>query len=150
MKGRPSDYRDVVHPLRMETRVYLVASKPPCIHIRDDAAKPKGRDYWTTKLDELASIDPPDLWVLAAILCPGDITREIVEWLQVHDGDPDRVLFILHPDTDPVSALSAWYATGYEDPIIIEASTWKELAKPLGQFVNDWIYIQAKGLGWPF
>ncbi|MFO1533693.1 MAG: hypothetical protein ABR562_08400 [Thermoplasmatota archaeon] len=149
MTGRPSDYRSVVHPLRMETRVFLVASTHPCIRIRDEAAKPTGRDYRTVDAGELAALDPPRQWVLAVLLCPGDDAAEVVAWLGAHGGDPDRVLFILHPGTDAVAALRPWYAAGFPDAVAIEAAAWGQLAKPLGQFVNDWIYAQAKGMGWP-
>lgn len=149
MIDRPADYRDVVHPRRLHSRVFLVASTPPCIRIRDEAARPKGRDYWTTRLGDLDEMGLPEKWVMAAILCPEDDAEEIVQWLARHDADPERVLFVLHPETDPVQALAPWYTAGHDDPVSIEASTFQELARPLGMFVNDWIYVDAKGMDWP-
>ncbi len=149
MIDRPNDYRDVVHPVREQTRVYVTASTPPCIKLRDEAARPNGRDYWTVRMADLKEISPPKQWLLAAILCPGDHAQQVVDWLQENNGEPERVVFILHSETDPVHALAPWYATGHGDPIVIEASTWKQMARPLGQFVNDWIYLQAKGMDWP-
>lgn len=89
--GRPADYRDVVHPRRMETAVYVVAETPPCVRLQEDAAKPQGRDYRTAHLGALERIRPSGQWVLAAILCPGDTTDALVAWLQWHDADPARV-----------------------------------------------------------
>lgn len=147
--GRPSDYRGVVHPVRMETQVFIVAARPPCIRLRDEAARPKGRDYRTALLGDLAGLDLPGRWVMAAILCPGDSSRALVAWMQAQGADPERILFVLHPETDAVEALRAWYGAGYGDPVVCEARTLKEFARTLGQFVNDWIYVDAKGLGWP-
>lgn len=147
--GRPRDYRDVVHPRRRDTRVFLVAETPPCIDLRDAAARPTGRDYRVAELGGLEGVEVPDSWVLAAILCPGDTTAEVVAWLGRHGGDPERVVFFLHPDADPVVALRAWYDAGHDDPVVHEAGSWLELARPLGRFVNDWIYVDAVGRGWP-
>ncbi len=147
-RGRPADYRDVVHPRRMDTAVYIAAEQPPCIRLQQQAARPKSRDHRTERLGALADVDPPERWLLAVILCPGDTTDDVVQWLRAH-GDPDRVVFFLHPDTDPVAALKAWYDAGHPDPVAYEAKTWKQLAAQLGRFVNDWIYVDAKGSGWP-
>jgi len=149
MTPRPEDYRAVVHPERRKTRVFLVAGTPPCIQLRDEAARPKGRDDHTALLGKLGPLQPPKRWVLAAILCPGETTDALVAWLREHDADAGRIMLVLHPDTDPVDALRAWYAAGLGDPVAIEARSLKALAKPLGQFVNDWIYVDAKGVGWP-
>jgi hypothetical protein len=146
---KPPDYRDVVHPRRKETRVLVVAGQPPCIHLRDEAAKPRGRDYRTASLGDLASVEVPPRWVLAVLLCPGDSTAPVVAWLQRAGGDPSRVLFVLHPRADPVEALRAWYEAGFPDPVAVEASTLAGFAKALGRFVNDWIYTDATGRGWP-
>lgn len=147
--GRPPDYRSVVHPARTATRVFIVARSPPCIRLRDEAARPKGRDYRTASLGDLADLEPPPRWVMAAILCPGDDASALVEWARAGKADPDRILFVLHPDTDAVAALRPWYEAGHGDPVAVEARTSKDFAKPLGQFVNDWIYADAKGIGWP-
>lgn len=32
--GRPADHRQIVHPHRMETAVYIVAETPPCIQLQ--------------------------------------------------------------------------------------------------------------------
>ncbi len=147
--GRPRDYRDVIHPRRLDTRVFLVANTQPCIDLRDAAARPTGRDYRITDLGAWRDQAVPPSWVLAAILCPGDDTQELVHWLATQNGDAERVVFFMHPDTDPVAALEAWYGAGHGDPVVHEAATWIDLARPLGQFVNDLIYLDAVGQGWP-
>jgi hypothetical protein len=147
--GRPPDYRDVVHPVRLQTRVVIAAGTPPCITLRDQAAHPRGRDYHTVRLGNLEDLALPERWVLAAILCPGDTTESLVAWLQKTGGDPDRVLVVVHPQTDSVAALRAWYAAGYNDPLVVEAQRLRDFAADLGRFVNDWIYVDATGSGWP-
>jgi len=146
---RPADYRDIVHSSRLQTRVFVVAAREPCITMRTATVKPRGRDHQAVALDELAQVKPPERWVVAVLLCPGDDARDVVTWLKRHRGDPHRVLFILHPSTDPVAALRPWYDAKHPDPYFIEASTWKELAAQFGTFVNDWIYVQQRGAGWP-
>lgn len=133
----------------MKTRVFIVAQGPPCIRLRDEAARPRGRDHHTALLGDLDALELPERWVLAVILCPGDDTEALVEWMQARGADPDRVMFILHSETDAVEALRAWYKAGFGDPIACEARTLKDFARTLGQFVNDWIYADAKGAGWP-
>ena len=149
MIGRPADYRAVIHPDCMKTAVYVAAGRPPCIELHAQASTPTGRDYRATRLGDLDSIRPKGRWVLAVILCPGDTTLELVAWMHGARADPERVVFFLHPETDAVTALHAWYEAGYSDPVAHEAKTWRQLASPLGRFVNDWIYADAKGTGWP-
>ncbi|HEV8360300.1 MAG TPA: hypothetical protein VGR28_07600 [Candidatus Thermoplasmatota archaeon] len=148
MTTRPPDYHDVVRRARLRTRVFLVAQTPPCIRLRDEAARPRGRDYHTALLGDLHALKLPARWLLAVILCPGNGTEALAAWLRQHDADPDRVMFVLHPATDAVAALTGWYAAGFGDPVACEARTLKEFAKPLGQFVNDWIYADEQGSGY--
>lgn len=146
---RPADYRDVVHPARMATRIFIVARHPPCIRLRDEVARPKGRDYHTARLDDLDGLDLPARWVLAVVLCPGDTTEDLVRWMARRGADPARLLFVVFPGTSTVAAFRAWYGAGHGDPLVVEARTLKGFARHLGQFVNDWIYADAKGTGWP-
>ncbi len=147
--GRPADYRAVVHPARLKTRVFVVAGTPPCIQLRDEAARPSGRDFHTSLLGDLDSLTLPERWVMAVVLCPGDDTLTLVKWLGARRADPARVLLVFHPGTSEPAALAPWYAAGFDDPVAVAAATLRQLARPLGQFVNDWIYADAKGSGWP-
>lgn len=147
--GRPPDYRDIIHPRRLQTPVYLLAATPPCIELRDEAARPRGRDHRTTHLESLDSLRPAPRSIVAVLLCPGDSTADLVAWMATHTIDAERVAFFVHPATDAADALAPWYAAGHPDPVAYEAETWMDVAKPLGQFVNDWIYVDATGTGWP-
>lgn len=149
MTDRPEDYRAVIHPVRRDTRVFIVAETPPRIRLRDEAARPKGRDYHTARLGNLARLRLPARWVMAAILCPGDTTEPLVAWMREHAADPRRVLLVMHPETGPVAALEAWYQAGYGDPVACEARSLRDFARTLGQSVNDWVYADAQGTGWP-
>lgn len=147
--GRPADYRDVVHAGRLDTRVFLLAGELPCIRLRDEAARPEGRDYRTADLGGLEDVEPPQRFLVAAILCPGEDTEILVAWMRRRGVDAGRVFLVLHPETDAVAALAPWYEAGHADPVFVEADRWSGFAKDLGRFVNDWIYADAKGTGWP-
>lgn len=145
--GRPLDYRDVILGARFDTKVYVAAGQPPCISLRNAVSLPRGRDYRAIDLGDLPEPEPGARWLLAAILCPGDSSEVVVEWLVRQKADPERVLFILHPETDAHAALAAWHAARFPLPETCEARTFRQCAPIVGQFVNEWIYRDAKGRG---
>lgn len=95
-----------------KTRGYLLASSQPCIDIRDrELHAVKGRSLASRDPQNVARWTPPESWILAVILCPGDDVRPIVEWVRAHDADPDRVWFYLRPTT-PTEVLTPWVEAG--------------------------------------
>ena len=75
------------------------------------------------------------------------MTDHVAAWAVSQGADEERFLFIHHPDTDPGPALAAWKDQGFPPPQMVEATTWLDFARLLGQHVNN-VILQDHGAGW--
>jgi hypothetical protein len=140
------DWHDVVAKNWHKTTAYLYALREPCLIIQQDELEAIQDNRVLVGLDEAAihAWTPTGSWFLAVILCPGDDTQTLVQWIHDHDADPDRIHFYAHPDTDPYQALEAWKQAGLPPPQVdLDIDSWQRLHKRFGrdlsvQILRDW------------
>lgn len=143
---RHPDWFGVVRMFWNRTTGFLLASREPCLQIRDrELMAVRGRALASRDVADLARWQPPDSWLLAVIVCPGDSIDPIVEWTKRHRADPTRVRFFLHPAASP-SVLKSWQAAGYPTDRVDIVADWKELHKLFGLALNDRAYADWKHL----
>ncbi len=146
----PPTFRDVVQKHWRSTPAYVVANVPPCLGLRDQAILPKGRRYEATAFGDLASITPPKSWAMAVILCPGDTLDDVAAWAMRHKvEDGNRSLFFHVAGVDLRAALAPWREAGYGLPLLVEVETWLDMARVLGQHLNNTILRDHTAPGWP-
>lgn len=143
MSKRPSGYHDVVKAYWRQTKGYVLASRQPCIRIRDDEVKHINRVLVAQHPDDLASLELPKSWIMAVLLCPGDSTADLAAWARKHRIQPGRVWFFLHPDTDP-EALRPWRDVGFRTDQVAFTSTWEDLHPLFGLALNDQVYADFR------
>ncbi len=138
-------FRDVVAAHHGDSDSVLVAAREPCISIaHDEDANVSGRSFRIITPDELNDLELRDSRIMAVLLCPGDRTERAADWAREHDRDPRRVLFYLHPDTDPRQALAPWHDAGLPVHSIWTVANWRELHKHLGAHWNNRVYDDFK------
>lgn len=138
---RHPDWYGTVRANWRRTTGYLLASRAPCLTIRDEeieairgnrilvGVSPEGLSKWT----------PSGSWLLAVLLCPQDDVAAIVAWTRRHKADARRVHFFLAEGTDP-EVLRPWKDAGYATDRVDVVASWKELHKLLGLALNDRVY----------
>ncbi len=137
---RYPDWYTVVRRHWRRTTGFLLASREPCLTIRDQEIEAvKGRALVSREIEQLIQWQPPESWVLGIILCPGDTIDEVVAWCRNTKADPARVWFYLHPDTYH-QILELWEDAGFEADQVDYVSTLKELHKLFGLALNDQVY----------
>lgn len=138
---RHPDWFATVRDNWRKTAGFLLASREPCLGIRDDEldAIRGNRVLVGFGPDDLDSWTPPASWLLAAILCPGDDVRPLVLWTKRHRADTARIAFFLHADTD-VEVLRPWKDAGFATDRVDVVASWRELHKLLGLALNDRVY----------
>lgn len=134
-------FHDVVAEHHGDSQAFLLARSEPCITIAyDEKENVTGRSFSVVRPDELDDLEVASSWIMAVLLCPGDTSRSLAEWIQAHDRDPSRVLFYLHPDTDPIPALEPWEEAGLQVHSTWTVEDWKPLHKHFGQHWNVQIF----------
>jgi hypothetical protein len=150
MSPLPPGHRDTVKRHWKGTPAYVVANVPPCLALRDQATLPKGRRFEAAAFRDLGAIRPPKSWAMAVILCPGDTLAEVAAWAVRHKvQDGNRFLFFHAPGVDLRAALEPWRAAGYPLPLLVEAERWLDMARLLGQHLNNTILRDHTPPGWP-
>jgi hypothetical protein len=140
------DWHGIVAANWQKTTGYLLALDGLCLEVRDDelAAIRKNRVLVGLAAKDLAAWRPPDSWLLAVILCPGDSVEPIVEWVEKHGAEVERIHFYVHDDADAFAALHAWAEAGLPDPIVDDGiDSWKAFHKKFGndlaiRILEDW------------
>lgn len=144
--GRPLDYAAVVRANVERTRGFILAERHPCLAIRDREVGSIQRDLRPAFTAALADLDPPDSWLLAVILCPGDDTSAVAAWARrLPARDLDRIRFYAHPDADLGQALAGWVEASLAPPRVDAAGDWKEFHRRFGLHLNDMAYQDATG-----
>lgn len=144
---RHANWYEVVRRHWRRTKGFLLASREPCVTIRDQELRAVlGRSLATRNPEDLAKWTPPESWILGVILCPGDRIDEVVAWLHRHKADPGRIWFYLHPATPP-ETLRPWVEAGFETDQAATVSSWRELHKLYGLALNDRVYADWKHVG---
>lgn len=140
------DWHDVVEANWRKTTGYVLALRGPCLKVRDDelAAIQRNRVLVGLSAKDLGAWTPPESWLLAVLLCPGDTVEAIVDWAKRGSVESERVHFYAHKDTDPYAALAAWSDAGLPDPAVDDGITsWKSFHQKFGndlaiRILEDW------------
>lgn len=143
MTSRPAGYQDVVKRHWRETKGYVIASRQPCIRIRDDEVKRIKRVLVATGFDGLP-LDLPKSWIVAVILCPGDDLGAVLTWARRHKVQGSRVWFFLHTGVDP-ETLRPWKDAGFKTDQAEVVKSWEDLHRSFGLALNDQVYADFKG-----
>lgn len=152
----PTDYKPVIDAHKHESLAVLLASEAECMQDSENFAV-AGRRFRTEQGSAFA-FDPPERVVALVLVCPGDDLHPIMAWIQDHGISPsERVLLVYHPGCDLYEVLRPWYEVFDKDPIAYEMTAYPgrrpnakwTVAQKVGQWYNDWIYLDAKGLDWP-
>lgn len=133
-----TDYAAVVRA-NHQTTGYIMASRQPCITIRDDEVRHINRRLVALIPDDLDALEPGMSWLMAVVLCPGDDSHALAAWAK-RAGAPERVRFYLHPDTHVNDALAAWADAGFAAAKVDVVASWKELHPGFGRALNDQVY----------
>lgn len=139
MSARKPAYAEVVRAHHEKTVGYLVASREPCIRIRDDEVASVRRRLVPLSPEDVAELEPPDSWIMAVVLCPGDDASVIARWLGKR-RDPARVWFFAHPGVDLDAALAPLRAAGHALAQVDTVRSWRELHPLFGHALNDQVY----------
>lgn len=135
------DYSSIVRSNWKQTTGYLLASRQPCLDIRDDERRSvQGRVLVARDASDLTHWVPSQSWVLAVIVCPGDSLDSLAAWVQRHRVDTSRIWFFLHPTT-PLEALRPWSDAGHPTDQVDVVEDWRRLHKLFGAALNDQIYL---------
>ena len=141
----PPNPRDVIHPHRLDTVGYLLATSPPCTRIVADEVRHVRRTLVALAPGSPPPASRPQSWVLAVLVCPGDTLAAIAPWVRrLPPRDRERVYVFFHPDADRVAALEAWYAVGLDDPITSLAHDFKTFHKAFGARMNLQTYLDFR------
>lgn len=136
-----ASFRDVVTEHHTESDAILVAGRAPCISIaHDEQENLAGRSFRIVKPTDLEALEVPASWKMAVLLCPGDGTEPIADWVLEGDLDLRRIIFYLHVDTDPREALMAWHGAGLHVHATWTIEDWRQLHKHFGAAWNVQIY----------
>lgn len=141
----PSNPRAVIHPHRMDTVGFLLATSPPCARLLDEEVRRVRRTLVALPPGGTPPKPLPRSWLLAVLVCPGDNLAGIAPWVRsLPLRERERVWLYLHPDTDPIAALAPWYAAGLEDPVVSLAHDFKTFHKSFGARLNLQTYTDFK------
>lgn len=137
---RHPDWYAIVRDNWSKTTGYLLASRQPCIAIRDkEIESVKGRVLVGRSGEDLAGWDPSGSWLMAIIVCPGDQIDDVVEWFLRSKADPARAWFFLHIDTK-ATVLRPWEEAGFHADQVDWVKAWQGLHKSFGLALNDRVY----------
>lgn len=143
---RHPDWYTVVRTHWRRTTGFLLASREPCLGIRQAELRAvRGRALASRDVNDLLDWKPPESWLLAVILCPGDAVQPVLDWVRKHKADPSRVWFFVHRDTDIV-LLHPWADAGFPTDQVDVVSTWQALHKLFGLALNDRVYADWKDI----
>lgn len=154
--GKPADYESVVDGNKDESLAVVFASDAGCMEDSENFAVP-GREFQTARGFPFEQ-EPPESVVVLVLLCPGDDLAPIMDWICTQEINPsERVLLVYHPDCDLPAMLEPWYEAFNKDPIAYEMRAYPghrddakwTVAQKVGQWYNDWIYLDATGREWP-
>lgn len=141
----PPNPRDVIHPHRLETVGYLLATSPPCTRIVADEVRHVKRTLVALEAGNTPPASRPKSWVLAVLVCPGDTLSPIAPWVRgLPPKDRDRVYVFFHPEADRVAALGPWYEAGLDDPITSLAHDYRSFHKSFGARMNLQTYLDFR------
>ncbi len=135
----PTWYR-VVRLHWRKTTGFLLATRDPCLETRNkEIHAVTGRNLVALDLDQLEEWEPPESWILGVLLCPGDSTDQVAQWVQRRRADPSRVWFFVHPDAKQ-EAFAPWQRAGLPLEHVDYVADWKPLHPFLGLALNDQVY----------
>jgi hypothetical protein len=141
----PPNPRDVIHPHRLETVGFLLATRPPCTRIVVDEVRNVKRTLKALGPGDIPPSPLPRSWVLALLVCPGDTLEGIATWVRrLPARDRERVYLFFHPDVDRVAALASWYEAGLDDPIVSLAHDFRSFHKSFGARMNLQTYLDFR------
>lgn len=145
-QGAPG-YQEIVRTHRMDTVAYVLADSGECLDIqREEVANVPGRRIVPLTSTDLAELEPPGSWFLAALLCPGDTTETVAAWATGYPADDlDRIRFYDHPDTDPATAYAAWNDAGLGAPLRDTVADFPSFHRRFGNHLNDRIFLDWRG-----
>lgn len=136
-----SGFADVVRAHHGDSDGVLVAGREPCLSIaHDESTNVAGRSFQVVPPDELHELELRPSWAMAVLLCPGDGTGTVADWVRSTDRDPDRIVHYLHPDTDTRDALGAWHEAGLPIRSTWTVRDWRELHKHFGAHWNNVVH----------
>lgn len=141
----PPNPRDVIHPHRLDTVGYLLATSMPCTRIVADELRHVKRTLVALGPGGTPPASRPKSWVLAVLVCRGDGLAGIAPWVRgLPAADRERVYVFFHPDTDRVAALRPWYEAGLDDPIASLAHDFRSFHKSFGARMNLQTYLDFR------
>ena len=137
--------------LRGPLAVPLRATRSNLLRVRDHnncpttRIAPRSRAHGDFAFHPLSGVPIRDPWLVAALLCPDDDTSELTKWVRAGWKDPRRIMFYLHPKTDPRSALKAWAEADLPVHSIWVVRDWKELHWHFGVTWNVRVFDDFRG-----
>jgi hypothetical protein len=130
-------FRDVVTKHHSDSDAVLVAAQEPCISIAyDERENVAGRSFRIEHPDGLADLMLRESWIMAVLLCPGDNASLVAAWVRAGNRDPRRILFYVHPRTNPRKALAPWRESGLPVHSTWTVRNWRELHRHFGAAWN--------------
>ena len=147
MEGLPEDFVAVVRTNQSRTVGWVVASREPCLTVREDEALLIDRAFKPLRPKHLHQVKFPSSWYVGVLLCPGDDVAEVATWFAgLPDADRARVRFYCHPDCDLATAFAAWVKLGLPPPVTVElpSMTFAAFHKRFGRDHAWRVYLDAK------
>jgi hypothetical protein len=77
---------------------------------------------------------------MGVLLCRGDDTSELSQWVHGTDRDPRRIVFYPHPDVDVKKAFAAWSRADLPIHSTRPVTSWRELHRHFGAAWNVRIF----------
>lgn len=147
--GLPPGAIELVRPHLKRTVGYVLAASGDCLDIQArEVDTIKGRRFQSVHPDRLESLDLPESWILATVMCPGDTTDAIARFTEgLNPGDRQRIRFYWYPGTRPADALKPWLAAGLGPIQEDDIDGWERFHKLFGAHHSIQVFMDHVGRG---
>lgn len=147
--GLPPGAIERVRPHLQKTVGYILAASGDCLDIQArEVDTIKTRRFRSVGPDQLESLELPESWILAAVMCPGDDTHAIARFTEgLHAGDRQRIRFYWYPETRPADALKPWLAADLGPIQEDDIDGWQRFHKLFGAHHSIQVFIDHADRG---
>lgn len=149
LPGLPPGAIERVRPHLQKTVGFILATSGDCLDIQAREVETiKTRRFRSVHPDRLESLDLPESWILAAVMCPGDDTDAITRFAKALDSDDrQRIRFYWYPETRPREALKQWLAADLGPIQEDDADGWERFHKLFGAHHSIQVFMDHVGRG---